>query len=239
MTHIEAVEVRYFRSVYRAPIKELRDITVFSGRNDVGKSNLLKALNLFFNNQTDWNTPFDFSRDFSKVRLNEVRKDTVRGKQYTQIAASFCRGDRYEKSLPKRFTVTRTWTRDSAIPQTRSNLPTLFKRNEVPTKNLDRAVAALQRFLNTIRYEYVPAIKDQQFFGYMLSRLQDVIFEKGANDSGIADAVRNLNESVVSGVDQLKEEFLSSTTVPIDIRLPQQLGSSGKLGAGGMRLSSL
>ena len=92
MIHIEGLEIRYFRSVWRATIKDLRDITVFSGRNDVGKSNLLKALNLFFNNRTDWNTPFDFTRDFSKVRLNEVRKDTIRGKQYIQITVNFRRG---------------------------------------------------------------------------------------------------------------------------------------------------
>ena len=54
---------------------------------NVGKSNLLKALNLFFNNETDWGIPFDFSRDFSRVRLNEVRKDTIRSKQFIQISA--------------------------------------------------------------------------------------------------------------------------------------------------------
>jgi len=224
MIHIEGLEIRYFRSVHRAIIKNLRDINVFSGRNDVGKSNLLKALNLFFNNRTDWNTPFDFNRDFSTVRRNEVRKDTIRGKQYIQITVNFQRGKRYEKSLPIKFSVTRTWTRDAAIPQTRSNLPQLFNRHLVPAKKLDRAEAALQRFLNTIRYEYVPAIKDHLFFGYMLSRLQDVIFEKGASDSEIASAVRNLNKSVVTGVDQLKQEFLASTSVPVDIRLPQELG---------------
>jgi len=224
MIHIEGLDIRYFRSVHRATIRDLRDITVFSGRNDVGKSNLLKALNLFFNNRTDWNTPFDFTRDFSKVRLNEVRKETIRGKQYIQITINFQRGKRYEKSLPAKFSVTRTWTRDAAIPQTRSNLTQLFNRHLVPAKKLDRAEAALQRFLNTIRYEYVPAIKDHAFFGYMLSRLQDVIFEKGANDSDIASAVSNLNKSVVTGVDQLKQEFFASTTVPVDIRLPQELG---------------
>ena len=41
----------------------------------------------------------------------------------------------------------------------------------------------------------VPAIKDHAFFGYMISRLQDVIFEKGEDDSAIATAVHGL-ESV-------------------------------------------
>jgi predicted ATPase len=224
VVHIEAIEVRYFRSIHRLLIRDLKDLTVFSGRNDVGKSNLLKALNLFFNNEADWNNPFEFSRDFSKVRLNEVRLDTIRGKQFIQVAVHFARGKRYEKSLPERFIVTRTWTRDTTIPHTRSNLPQLYKKGRVPAKKLDRVEAALQRFLNTFRYQYVPAIKDQAFFGHMLSRLQDIIFHQGADDSAIAGAVKGLNESVTSGVNRLKEEFLGSTSIPVDIRLPQQLG---------------
>jgi hypothetical protein len=224
MTHIEAIEIRYFRSVYRTSIKGLKDMCVFSGRNDVGKSNLLKALNLFFNNEVDWNTPFDFGRDFSKVRLNEVRKDTIRGKQFIQVTINFSRGKRYDKSLPERFRVTRTWTRDSAQPQQRSNLPELFKKNLVPAKKLDRADAALQRYLNSIRYQYVPAIKDQAFFGHVLSKLQDVIFHKGKQDSAIAHAVSDLNTSVIKGVGRLKDEFQTSTSIPIDIRLPQAAG---------------
>jgi hypothetical protein len=224
MTHIEALEIRYFRSVYRASIKDLRDLSIFSGRNDVGKSNLLKALNLFFNNEVDWKTPFEFSRDFSKVRLNEVRKDTIRGKQFIQLTVHFLRGQRYDKSLPERFAVTRTWTRDAAQPQTRSNLSQLFKRGIVPAKKLDRAEAALQRFLNTIRYQYVPAIKDQAFFSHVLSKLQDVIFDKGNQDSAIAEAVGDLNTSVVNGVNRLKQEFQASTGIPVDIRLPQATG---------------
>ena len=40
-------------------------MNIFVGMNDVGKSNVLKALNLFFNGQTDYNVDFDFKKDFS------------------------------------------------------------------------------------------------------------------------------------------------------------------------------
>src|SRR5262249_7746387 len=160
---IFAIEIAYFRSIHKARLRGFSDLVVLAGRNDVGKSNILKALNLFFNNHTDWNTPFDFQRDFSRKRLAEVRKDTIKGKQYVQIKIGFVRGNRYDKSLPERFTVTRTWYRDSLIPDTRSSLQRQFAKGEVPAKSLDRALASLQRYLNTVRFEYVPAIKDQQF----------------------------------------------------------------------------
>lgn len=48
MKIIDSITIRYFRSVYTLNIGQCEDITIVSGRNDVGKSNILKALNLFF-----------------------------------------------------------------------------------------------------------------------------------------------------------------------------------------------
>jgi len=98
MIQIYAIEIAYFRSIHKTRLRGMSDLVVLAGRNDVGKSNILKAVNLFFNNQTDWNTPFDFQRDFSRKRLSEVRKDTIKGKQYVQVKIGFERGSRYDKT---------------------------------------------------------------------------------------------------------------------------------------------
>ena len=45
---IKEIRIRNFRSIVKADI-QLSDLTLFVGLNDVGKSNVLKALNLFFN----------------------------------------------------------------------------------------------------------------------------------------------------------------------------------------------
>ena len=55
-------------------------------------------------------------------------------------------------------------------------------------------------------------------------KLQDVIFEKGGEDSAIAKAIEELNNSVVDGVNRLRQEFTGSTTIPLDIRLPEGTG---------------
>lgn len=47
---IEKIEIQYFRSIYRIVITGVGNINVITGKNDVGKSNVLRALNLFFNN---------------------------------------------------------------------------------------------------------------------------------------------------------------------------------------------
>lgn len=48
MKIIERVEVSYFRSVYSLSLAKCEDVNILIGQNDAGKSNVLKALNLFF-----------------------------------------------------------------------------------------------------------------------------------------------------------------------------------------------
>ncbi|WP_033168634.1 AAA family ATPase [Clostridium sp. KNHs205] len=61
---ISSVQIKNFRSIRNETLK-VNNFNIFVGLNDAGKSNFLKPLNLFFNNQTDYNTPFNFSIDFS------------------------------------------------------------------------------------------------------------------------------------------------------------------------------
>lgn len=65
MVTIKRVHIKNFRSIVDETI-ELKDFNCFVGKNDSGKSNVLKALNLFFNEKTDFDTPFDFESDYSK-----------------------------------------------------------------------------------------------------------------------------------------------------------------------------
>jgi hypothetical protein len=219
---ISRVEIRYFRSIHKAVVRDLSDIVIIAGRNDAGKSNVLKALNLFFNNQSDWLTQLDFNRDFSRHRLREVRT-SIKAKQFIEVNVHFERGARYEKTLPPKFSVTRTWYRESATPVTRSSLEGQFKRGELPTSQLSRAQASLQRYLNSIRYEYVPAIKDHSFFSYMLGRLQDIILDKKSSESHVVDAIEKLNKTIKGEVTDLRKEFELVTGVSAVVQLPQEL----------------
>lgn len=211
LIQIESVEVSYFRSIYSARLKGLSGVSVLGGPNDVGKSNFLKALNLFFNGQTDWKTEFDFERDFCNRRLQQVRRDTVKGKQFVKVSVRFLRGDRYPNSLPEKFHVSRTWDRYGSMKETTS---------------LDNAGAAslgsLRRYLNTVRYEYIPAIRDEQFFTYLLSELQDAVLEHRAADSEVAELVTGLNKAIGGDLQRLTEEFEGATGVSAAVGLPSR-----------------
>jgi AAA15 family ATPase/GTPase len=223
MILIERVEIYYFRSIYTLKLLNLKDLCVLSGKNDSGKSNVLKALNLFFNNETDWKTNLDFTRDFSLTRLEEVRKETIKGRQFIRVKVYFRRGKRSVHSLPEKFFVTKTWYRDSGTPEIKSNIEPQFRDNKIKTKKLSAAQAGLQSFLNRIKYEYVPAIKDRNLSTYMLGLLQDTILQRKSGTSSMVEAVTNLNSAVEGGANELNREFEKVCGVLTDIRLPQEL----------------
>lgn len=223
MIQLEGIEIYYFRSIYTLKIKNLRDLCILSGKNDSGKSNVLKAINLFFNNETDWQTPLDFSKDFSRQRREEVKKETIKGRQFIRIKLNFIRGQRSQHSLPAKFYIMRTWYRDSRIPETKTSIEHQFNQGKTQTKSLSRAQAGLQRYLNQIRFEYIPAIKDRSFFTYLLGLLQDTILKKNSGESTIESSLKALNDAVEEGASLLNNEFEQVCGIKTDIRLPQEL----------------
>lgn len=219
---IERIEIQYFRSIYRTTLTKVEAINVLTGKNDVGKSNVLKALNLFFNNCIVEEGDYDFGRNYNLKRLEEVRKDTIKGKQFIQIKITFRRGKQFEKTLPEKFTITKKWNRDSEIPQVSDNIEQQLVKNG-KTYN-DRVRASLTRYLNKIKYVYVPAIKDKHIFEKMLERLQETVYEKKlANNASLTETMSNLFENVIKTTEELSTEFKVATNIDSMIATPNDV----------------
>ena len=73
MVVLKRIHIKNFRSISDATI-DLDDFNFFVGKNDSGKSNVLKAVNLFFNDKTDYDTPFNFSKDYSKFDKRSIHQ---------------------------------------------------------------------------------------------------------------------------------------------------------------------
>jgi predicted ATP-dependent endonuclease of OLD family len=86
---------------------------VLIGGNDSGKSNVLKALNLFFNNQTELQADFSFSADLSRLREEQAR--AAKGRAFLWARITFSNFLKW-KSLPRQFAVKKTWNRYSDQP---------------------------------------------------------------------------------------------------------------------------
>jgi hypothetical protein len=226
MNIIRSIDIYYFRSVYHIRLSNLQGLNVLSGRNDSGKSNILKAMNLFFNGQTDWQTDLDFYyRDFSSQRLEQVRKESIKGKQFISVAIEFRRPNAYQGSLPEVFRVVRVWHRYGSVPAESNNLESLEKRGRLPS-SLETARRFLPIFLNRVHFEYVPAVKDRLYFKYLLARLQKSLLDipMGA-DTGILKTADNLAEHVQNKIVRLQEDFRRATSIDSFVVPPAELGS--------------
>lgn len=163
MRLITSCEVAYFRSVYKTTIDDLAGMNVLFGRNDSGKSNFLRALNLFFNNHTNPGQPFDFDRDLCHARRAEAEEGTdVRKFVYVKLWIDT--PSTWENSLGDSFWVKKQWS------VTRQDDPLL----ESSIKD-ESSKQYLTRFLNRIRFHYIPAIKDRRIFESLLADVYQVV----------------------------------------------------------------
>ena len=149
MITIQKIHIKNFRSLADETIT-LSDYNFFVGKNDSGKSNVLKALNLFFNNTTDFNTEFDFESDYSKFakRGQKQAKEIV-------IALEILVPDSYKESGIKVWK--KVWRADGLHSD---NLKTLFKSGSKGFTLFSR-----------IKYMYIPAVKSNEYFKYLLSEV--------------------------------------------------------------------
>jgi AAA15 family ATPase/GTPase len=66
---ISKIVIDHFRSIRNETIENLGNFTALAGPNNSGKSNVLRALNAFFKNQTDSGIPVNFSQDYYRHEL--------------------------------------------------------------------------------------------------------------------------------------------------------------------------
>ena len=195
MIIIKKIHIKNFRSIVDETIN-LTDFNCFVGKNDSGKSNVLKALNLFFNNETDFNTPFDFESDYSQF--------SKRGKkQAKEISVSL------EIVVPESFKEhgikvwKKTWRADGLNS---NNFEFLFKP-------ASKGITWLQR----IQYQYVPAVKSDDYFKNLLGRLYESMTE-AANS-----ALKDLNGEYSERLEALTWELTNQLRLVLNMRSAIQL----------------
>ena len=152
MLKITEILIKNFRSIVNISLTT-KSINIFVGLNDAGKSNILKALNLFFNNQTDENSKFDFSLDYSKlapVRSNKAKEIIVQIK--------FEVPQNYKDA--GEFIWKKVWRSTGLHYDTLTDQEYKFS-----------AYSKTPALLGKISYTYVPATKSNEYFMRLLGDL--------------------------------------------------------------------
>jgi hypothetical protein len=217
---INSITVKYYRSINSQKIRECRPINVITGPNDVGKSNLLRALNLFFNEENELGEDLVFQDEFSHSRLDSVRRESIKGRQFIQIEVEFNCQSSFKKTLPPKFRVRKTWFRESFSPNLSHDLEQHIKSGSLAT-TITKAEGSLQRFLNSIVFTYIPAIKDRDIFQTVLGDLQSALFSQSeAAGGGFADDIKRFSADLEKQALELRSDFSKLTGVDTRVTLP-------------------
>lgn len=163
---ISKISIKRFRSFGQVEIEATR-LNVYSGKNNSGKSNILRALNLFFNSQSNYGTPFNHLEDY-----NKAFRGAAGGKREVQIEISFMGTG--NGALKDNFSVCRTFSEGSLSPETqyKSTNPKVDAAIQAHNGNITRQFTA---FLNKLEYLYIPAVRDKTFVRSLLLRFEQVI----------------------------------------------------------------
>lgn len=151
MRLISKIELDHFRSIQNETIEDFGDFTAFAGLNNSGKSNVLRALNAFFNGQTDHGVLVDFSKDYYCHDLKTKKAKQFGITVHFDLPVSFRfrkKLETIESLLGRSFTIKKLWTRDNPVPR-------YYLNNASAQLNLDQC-AQVEQFLALISFRYIP-----------------------------------------------------------------------------------
>ena len=184
MAHfIRSLRIKNFRSIVDQTFSLGEEsLSILVGRNDAGKSNVLKALNLFFNGETETGCGFRFDDDYSYIA------GTGKGKaKEVLVDLTVAPPSRLKNANPVRWT--KTWRNDNLEVETR------FAYND------GRPIgprSGIHQWLRKLKYRYVPAEKGTAYFPQLMSELHDVlndVHEMEFNESafGFVQEIQNIS----------------------------------------------
>lgn len=206
MQLIKKVEVHYLRSIYSTVLEATGDLNLFFGRNDSGKSNILRALNLFFNDETDPGSKFDFDLDMSDLRKKKAAE--AKGRQFVWVKITFNVPENYQKSLGREISVKKQWNRYGGDVNFSSS----------PSLSGGKA-SILTRFINQIDFTYIPAIKDLEVYADLIERMYSSASENREMLNATNSFIRAIGEQTVTLTEQLVSIFggKASLAAPADM----------------------
>lgn len=208
MQLIKKIEVNYLRSLYTATFSDVGDLNIVFGRNDSGKSNFLRALNLFFNDEVEQGKELDFDLDISDSRKEAARQ--AKGRQFIWIKITFNIPENYARVLGSELTVKRQWNRDGNMNET------VFPSLDTPGEK-----ARLTRFLNDIDFTYIPAIKDLTVFADLIER----IYAAAAESIAIQNATSRFVEAIGARTKSLSDQLSAMFDGPAKLSAPAEMST--------------
>lgn len=213
---IRKIEIRNYRSTRNLTLKP-ESLAILVGKNDSGKSNVLRALNLFFNEKTDLKESLNFSIDHNIYNEPNRRAKEIWISIELEIPANYHRvnGDFivWEKRWRAEGCVYDKYTGRRKIKGKRGGIS--LEEVTIPDRS------NLHSLLRNIVFVYVPAIKDPEYFSELRASIYDVIAEVA--DKDFRNSSRNFEGSISLQLQDLTNQITASLGFNSRLALPNDL----------------
>lgn len=212
MKIIDRIEIHRFRSIGDESIPAA-DVNVYSGVNNSGKSNILRGLNLFFNQETSYDSPFNFGKDYNKAYTGQAG-----GAREIRITVHF--NPHGKAALQYPFSITRSFRLGQAGFETEYHSVDTEIQTLIIADN-GNITAQFTRFLNSIKYFYIPAVRDKRFVRHLFLNFEQIVTDK--KDGGLEDKLRDLSDVIGTRSEAISRDFEQFLKLPTKATISSEL----------------
>ena len=207
MRIITDISIDHFRSIRDSGPITLRDFTALAGLNNSGKSNVLRALNAFFSGETDPGVGFRYAYDYYRYDLKSKKKRKNISISITfDLPSSFHfhkRLEGVEELLGRRFTIKKTWMRNSTSPRYYLN----SSEDELSPDDINK----VDQFLALINFRYIPnRVQPLEVIRSERRSLRDVIIRRLARHSKgqnqVFDSIKDTSATLIKALQGALEQ---------------------------------
>lgn len=215
---IRLISIKNFRSI-QTQVAPIEEITTFVGQNDAGKSNILRALNLFFNGETDHKTEYNFKSDFNiNAKTYKQRAKEVTIELGLKLPKSYRR-----EGFPDTVYWKKVWREGGEHTDGEEIKYCVIKNNRFNKKQDFPQRSKIKSLLDNINFIYIPAIKDKHFFIDLQGKIYDVLAQTAESD--LHSSANNFENKIKKEFTELLKEIDSTFNNSNSISLPQNLRS--------------
>lgn len=160
MILVTDVEIEDFRSIQRGSLEVTSGYVPIVGPNNSGKSNILRALNLFFNDEVEPGRSLNLNLDFHNPSRNRKKQISVSVTfdlpSYFKYRKNIRLG--LDETLGRHFAIRKSWSYPhEQSPQGYATSVQVQRRGESGFSGIDPdEVSRVHQFLNLIRFRYQP-----------------------------------------------------------------------------------
>jgi AAA ATPase domain len=194
MRFLTSVRIADFRSIAQAEIDELSDITPVVGLNGSGKSNLMRALNLFFNGELEPGQALNLRRDFREPGRRKTLRIVIEADldfaEFAELRPELEEALNQLAAGAKHLTVRKEWTLDPTTKLETVTAVSVGPVGDEPTLVPLDQLALITRLLNVIRFRYQPNhVHPSQILANEEQTVRRMLFDRLGKRRVLEDAV--------------------------------------------------